>query len=89
MKNGQWDWNRSPLNVIEVDGQLVTYDNRRLEADPDKVKVIKVDPNAPHPNSNTDKTWWQKFQQRFNDKRNKRAGGVVPNKGLSQRPIKY
>ncbi|WP_144235416.1 RHS repeat domain-containing protein, partial [Snodgrassella alvi] len=92
MKNGQWDWNRSPLNVIEVDGQLVTYDNRRLdaalEAGSDKVKVIKVDPNAPHPNSNTGKTWWQKFQQRFNDKRNKRAGGVVPNKGLSQRPIK-
>jgi RHS repeat-associated protein len=92
MKNGQWDWNRSPLNVIEVDGQLVTYDNRRLdaalEAGLDKVKVIKVDPNAPHPNSNTGKTWWQKFQQRFNDKRNKRADGVVPNKGLSQRPIK-
>ena len=23
---------RSPLNVLEVDGQLVTYDNRRLDA---------------------------------------------------------
>jgi len=23
MRNGQWDWNRSPLNVINVDGQLV------------------------------------------------------------------
>ncbi|WP_319019466.1 hypothetical protein [Pantoea ananatis] len=32
MKNGQWDWNRSPLNVVDVDGQLVTYDNRSLDA---------------------------------------------------------
>lgn len=87
MKNGQWDWNRSPLNVIDVDGQLVTYDNRRLnaalEAGLDKVKVTKVDPNAPHPSSSTGKTWWQKFQQRFKNIRNKKAGGVVPGKGLS------
>ncbi|GAA3589236.1 hypothetical protein GCM10023078_16120 [Gibbsiella greigii] len=92
MRNGQWDWNRSPLNVIDVDGQLVTYDNRRLdaalEAELDKVKVTKVDPNSPHPDSTTGKTWWDKFQQRFKDRRNIKAGGVVPDKGLSSRPTK-
>ena len=92
MKNGQFDWNRSPINVINVDGQLVTYDNRRLDAALDagleKIKVNKVDPNSPHPNSSTAKTWEQKFQQRFNDIRNKKAGGVVPKTGLKKRPIK-
>lgn len=92
MRNGQWDWNRSPLNVINVNGQLVTYDNRRLdaalEAGLDKVKVTIVDPNSPHPDSFTGKTWWQKFQQRFRDRRNIKAGGVVPDEGLSTRPKK-
>jgi len=32
MRNGHFDWNRSPLNVIIVDRQLVTRDNSRLEA---------------------------------------------------------
>ncbi|MEK0169764.1 RHS repeat-associated core domain-containing protein, partial [Pseudescherichia vulneris] len=90
MRNGQWDWNRSPLNVVDVNGQLVTYDNRRLdaalEADLDKVKVTIVDPYSPHPNSSTGKTWWEKFQQRFSDRRNIKAGGVVPDEGLSTRP---
>jgi uncharacterized protein RhaS with RHS repeats len=92
MKDGQWDWDRSPLNVIEVDGQLVTYDNRRLdaamEANLDKIKVTKVDANSPHPDSSTGKTWGKKFQQRFKDRRNVKAGGPVPDKGLSTRPTK-
>lgn len=54
---------RSPLNVLEVDGQLVTYDNRRLdaalEAGVEKVAVQRVDPNAVHPSSTTGKTWQQ------------------------------
>nr|WP_315904163.1 hypothetical protein [Serratia fonticola] len=29
MKAGNWDWGRSgPLNVAEIDGQLVSLDNR-------------------------------------------------------------
>lgn len=92
MSNGQWDWNRSPLNVIDVDGQLITYDNRRLdaalEAGLDKVKVSIVDANSPHPDSSTGKAWWQKFQQRFKDRRNVKAGGVVPDGGLSTCPTK-
>ncbi|MGF6438889.1 hypothetical protein [Kosakonia sp. 1610] len=49
----------SPLRVIDIDGQLVSYDNRRLdaalEAGLDKVNGIRVDPNAPHPDSSTEK----------------------------------
>ncbi|CAI0914759.1 Uncharacterized conserved protein [Serratia entomophila] len=90
MRKGQWDWGRSPLNVLAVDGQLVTYDNRRLdaalEAGVDKVSVQRVDPNAVHPSSSTGKTWWDKFQERFKDRRNVKAGGVVSNQGLSTRP---
>ena len=73
MRNGQFDWNRSPLNVIIIDGRLVSYDNRRLdaalEAGLEKVKVNIVDPNSPHPNSSTGRTWSQKFQDRFKDKK--------------------
>ncbi|EPP0241618.1 RHS repeat-associated core domain-containing protein, partial [Escherichia fergusonii] len=83
-------WDRSPLRVIDMDGQLVSYDNRRLdaalEAGLDKVKVIRVDPNAPHPDSPTGKTWLHKFRERFRDRRNIKAGGRVPNKGLNSRP---
>jgi RHS repeat-associated protein len=90
MRNGGWDWDRSPLRVIDIDGQLVSYDNRRLdaarEAGLDKVKVIRVDPNAPHPDSSTGKTWLQKFRERFRDRRNIKAGGIVPDKGLNSRP---
>lgn len=92
MRNGQFDWNRSPLNVIIIDGRLVSYDNRRLdaalEAGLEKVKVNIVDPNSPHPNSSTGRTWSQKFQDRFKDKKNKKAGGVVPKTGLKTRPLK-
>ncbi|EDT1622778.1 type IV secretion protein Rhs, partial [Salmonella enterica subsp. enterica] len=90
MRNGGWDWDRSPLRVIDIDGQLVSYDNRRLdaalEAGLDKVKVIRIDPNAPHPDSSTGKTWLQKFRERFRDRRNIKAGGILPDKGLNSRP---
>lgn len=33
MRSGNWDWERSgPLRVAEVNGQLVSLDNRRLLA---------------------------------------------------------
>ncbi|WP_196303695.1 RHS repeat-associated core domain-containing protein, partial [Chromobacterium violaceum] len=90
MKSGQWDWNKSPLNVMEVNGQLVTYDNRRLkaaqEAGIDRVPINRVDPNSPHPDSSTGKTWGDKFKQRFNDPRNVKAGGPVPPTGMKERP---
>jgi len=79
-----------PLNVMLVDGQLVSYDNRRLRAAQDanltKVPVNIVDPDAVHPDSTTGKTWRQKFAERRNDKRNRRAGGVVPETGVKTKP---
>ncbi|WP_287169781.1 RHS repeat-associated core domain-containing protein [Pseudomonas sp.] len=90
MKSGHWNWNQSPLHVARFNGQLVSYDNRRLdaarEAKIEKVKIVIVDLNSPHPDSTTGKTWLQKFQQRFSDPRNVRNGGAVPDTGLSNRP---
>ena len=80
----------SPINVMEVDGQLVSYDNRRLLSAQNagltelEVNIVKAD--DAFPGSTTGKTWGQKFQERFNDKRNKKAGGVVPDKGLKEKP---
>ncbi|WP_258348593.1 DUF6531 domain-containing protein [Saccharopolyspora gregorii] len=94
MRQNKWDWNRSDaaLHVLEVDGQLVTYDNRRLDAAREVgtplVPVQQVNPNAPHPDSSKGMTWQEKFEQRFNDRRNKKAGGVVPDTGLRERPAK-
>ncbi len=79
-----------PIKVIVVDGQMVSYDNRRLlaaqNAGLEKIIVDVVDKNAPHPDSSTGKTWWQKFQARFRDRRNVSAGGVVPETGLREKP---
>jgi RHS repeat-associated protein len=95
MRAGQWDWNRSPLTVIDRGGQLVSYDNRRLDAarqvrseDPNyRVKVARVDPNSPNPAKSTGKSWDQSFEQRMRSKRNQDANGCrVPWKGLYERP---
>jgi RHS repeat-associated protein len=89
MRNGQWDWDRSPVHVMEIDGQLVSYDNRRLDAAREAgvpVGVRRVNPNDPHPESTTGKTWAEKFQERFRDPRNRLNGEPVPNTGLSDRP---
>jgi hypothetical protein len=94
MRAGEWDWSRpdAALRVLDVDGQLVTYDNRRLDAaletNVKKVPITIVNPNDPHPDSTTGKTWSDKFNQRFNDIRNKRAGGIVPRNGIRTRPTK-
>ena len=79
-----------PIKVVVVDGQMVSYDNRRLlaaqNAGLEKITVDVVDKNAPHPDSSTGKTWWQKFQERFKGRRNVSAGGVVPGTGLREKP---
>ncbi|SDY10666.1 RHS repeat-associated core domain-containing protein [Amycolatopsis xylanica] len=89
MRNGGWDWERSPLHVIEVDGQLVSYDNRRLDAAREvgrPVAITRVDPNAVHPDSTTGKTWADKFRERMRSPRNRLDGVPVPDNGLSERP---
>jgi RHS repeat-associated protein len=58
MNNKKWDWDRSgPLEVAEIDGQLVSLDNRRLYAAQtvglESVPIRKVDLNASRPNGGT------------------------------------
>jgi RHS repeat-associated protein len=105
MEADKWDWEKSgPLRVMEVDGQLVSYDNRRLDAargadNVEKVPVHRVDPDAVieewdaaekkfKPMKGAKKTWREKFEARRHDVRNKGAGGIVPEKGVPQRPKK-
>ena len=82
-----------PIRVIEVDGQLVSYDNRRLlaaqNANLGTLTVDLLDKNdVAISKKGKQTTWWQKFQKRYADKRNIKAGGVVPDTGLSEKPIK-
>jgi RHS repeat-associated protein len=89
MKDGNWDWGKSgPIRVMEMDGQMVSYDNRRLmaaqQAELKNIPVQEVNPNEIMPGSN--KTWAEAFKKRFNDPRNSAAGGTVPNGGLKTQP---
>jgi RHS repeat-associated protein len=92
MRAGTWDWERpgTALRVMEVNGQLVTYDNRRLDAalevDSTRVPITRVDPAAPDGISTAGRTWQQAFTKRLNDPRNARAGGRLPPEGTSERP---
>ncbi|MFV0344937.1 MAG: RHS repeat domain-containing protein [Bacteroidales bacterium] len=78
----------SPIRVMEIDGQLVSYDNRRLlsaqnaELDSLDVKLVKGDDIMP----GSKMTWNEAFQKRFNHSKNIEAGGVVPDKGLKEKP---
>ena len=89
MSNGRWDWSRSgPINVMRQGDRYVTFDNRRLlaarEANLPEIRINVVDPKAIRPN--TAMTWEEAFRRRFNDPRNKRAGGIVPNGGIMEPP---
>ncbi len=89
MKRGDWDWERSgPLRVMERDGQLVSYDNRRLRAAQEAglrdVPIEIVNPDDLMPGSKI--TWDEAYRRRFSDPRNVRAGGAVPNGGLKEQP---
>lgn len=92
MRAGTWDWTRpgTALRVMEVNGQLVTYDNRRLDAaldvDSSRVPITRVDPAAPDGISTAGRTWQQAFTKRLKDPRNARAGGRLPPEGTSERP---
>ena len=82
-----------PIRVIEVDGQLVSYDNRRLlaaqNANLGSLTVDLLDKNdIAISKEGKQTTWWQRFQKRYADKRNIKAGGVVPDTGLSEKTIK-
>jgi RHS repeat-associated protein len=90
MRNRRWDWDQSgPLRCMEVNGQLVSYDNRRLRAAQNAtgqqptVPVEIVDPNARGPGG---MTWGEAFAARRCDPRNVAAGGAVPPDGVQQQP---
>jgi RHS repeat-associated protein len=92
MRAGTWDWERpgTALRVMDVNGQLVTYDNRRLnaalEVGSPRVPITRVDPAAPDWISTAGRTWQQAFTKRLNDPLNVRAGGRLPPEGTSKRP---
>ena len=85
-----WDASKytKPIDVIVVDGQMVSYDNRRLLAAQNagleslEVNVVKGDDIMPGSKS----TWSDKFKKRFRDQRNIDAGGIVPETGLKEKP---
>ncbi|MEY2864146.1 MAG: hypothetical protein RLY58_1853 [Pseudomonadota bacterium] len=89
MANGRWDWQRSgPLRVMEVDGQLVSYDNRRLMASRiagvKEVPIEVVNPLDIMPGSK--KTWQKAFDIRRNMEINRVDGKPVPPTGLPSLP---
>lgn len=89
MKNNNWDWNKSgPVRVMWQGDRYVTFDNRRVmaarEAGVKQIPIEVVDPKAIRPG--TKMTWEESFRRRYNDKRNKDAGGAVPHGGLMECP---
>ncbi|HLP42775.1 MAG TPA: DUF6531 domain-containing protein [Fibrobacteria bacterium] len=78
MKNGDWDWDRKSkkgnnvavLNVVEVDGQLVSMDNRRLlaaqNANLPKVPINRVNLDDIKPGTTI--TWRESLKRRLNSK---------------------
>lgn len=62
-----------PINVIIVDGQMVTYDNRRLlaaqNAGLNTLEINTVEADELFPLSEKKKTWWDKFKKRYKDKK--------------------
>jgi RHS repeat-associated protein len=92
MRAGEWDWERedAPLRVMEVDGQLISYDNRRLDAAREigePVTIQRVNPNDPYPASTTGLTWKDAFDRRRAKPENRDSNGVpVPPQGVSERP---
>lgn len=71
-----------------MDGQLVSYDNRRLAAsrlsEKETIPLDVVDPQAIMPGSK--KTWQQAFDKRRNMEINRVNGNSVPPKGLPGLP---
>lgn len=97
MLDGSWDWNRpgTALKVLDRAGQLVSYDNRRLDAAREarqqipgyKAKVQRLDPNSPNPAKTSGMNWDKSFEKRMTSKRNQDENGCrVPWQGLYERP---
>jgi len=74
--------------MMEIDGQLVSYDNRRIAAARmaglPEVPYEKVDPSALFPGSK--RTWAQQFERRRFDPRNLIEGEPLPRTGRNELP---
>ena len=85
-----WDQSKydKPIDVMVRDGQMVSYDNRRLLAAQNaELKGLDVNiVNGSDIMPGSKKTWNEAFDKRFNDIRNVREGGAVPNKGSKEKP---
>ncbi len=78
MRSGAWDWNKFPvghpnssaLNVAEVNGQLVSFDNRRLlaaqNAGISEVPINRVNLSDIKPGANI--TWQESLNTRLHSK---------------------
>jgi RHS repeat-associated protein len=98
MRDGSWDWDRTSkkgnkvavLTVAEVDGQLVSFDNRRLlaaqNAELSRVPVQRVNLDDIKPGTNT--TWRKSLEKRLNSR--PKGSGLprvqLPPSGTSQKP---
>jgi uncharacterized protein RhaS with RHS repeats len=93
MKTSNWDWGRSgPLNVAEIDGQLVSLDNRRLYAaqmaDLESVPINKVNLSDPLPKPATGGTYGSNLDKKLNSKpKNTNVPRVqLPKTGTKNKP---
>ncbi|MCF6402657.1 DUF6531 domain-containing protein [Chitinophaga filiformis] len=73
MREGNWEWERSPLEVAEIDGHRVSLDNRRLMAaqmaDVKKVPIRIVNLDDPRPDGGT---YRSNLEKKLNSKPKKR-----------------
>ncbi len=97
MKDGTWDWNRFPddhqnssaLKVAEIDGQLVSFDNRRLlaaqNAGLEEVPIVRVNLDDIKPGTNI--TWGKSLKKRLFSSPGKEYPKIqLPEKGTPDKP---
>jgi hypothetical protein len=98
MRDGSWDWMRTSksgnnvavLTVAEVDGQLVSFDNRRLlaaqNAELKQVAVQRVNLSDIKPGTTI--TWQESLNRRLNS--SPKGSGLpkvpLPNQGTPEKP---
>ncbi|SCX56300.1 hypothetical protein [Lysinibacillus fusiformis] len=90
MKNGEWRWIESPLEVAEFNGTRVSLDNRRLlaaqRAGVTEVPIKIVDLDAPRPDGGT---YGSNLRKKLNSRPSKRPDLPkikLPPEGTSKQP---
>ena len=90
MRTNRWDWIRSPLDVAEIDGIMVSLDNRRLlaaqRAGVESVPINIVDLNSVRPDGGT---YGSNLSKKLNSRPKKRPDlprVQLPSTGTPNRP---